>query len=82
MLDPERIRMGRLKLRLSQKRFGELIGQDQAYTSRLERGHITDITVGTLEKIADVLRVTTDYLLGREDDTTELQAAGVALVGA
>ena len=40
MLDTERICMGRLKLRLSQKRLGELIGQDPAYVSRLERGGI------------------------------------------
>ena len=66
MLDAERIRLCRLQLRLSQQRLGALIGQDQAYISRLERGGITDITVGTLERLADVLAVSTDYLLGRE----------------
>jgi transcriptional regulator with XRE-family HTH domain len=67
MLDAERIRMGRLKMRLSQKRLGELVGQDQAYISRVERGTITDITVRTLERFANVLQVSTDFLLARED---------------
>ena len=50
MLDTERVRMGRLKLRLSQKRLGAMIGQDQAYVSRLERGHFPEISMTTLER--------------------------------
>jgi transcriptional regulator with XRE-family HTH domain len=79
MLDAERIRMHRLRLRLSQKRLGELVGQDQAYISRLERGEISEITVGTLERLADAFHVTTDYLLGRTpalDTEDALVAAG------
>ena len=68
MLDAERIRLCRLQLRLSQQRLGDLVGQDQAYISRLERGGITDITVRTLERLADVLGVSADYLLGREEE--------------
>jgi transcriptional regulator with XRE-family HTH domain len=67
MLDTERVRMRRLQLRISQKVLGERIGQDQAYISRLEHGEITDITIRTLERLADTLQVTTDYLLGREN---------------
>jgi transcriptional regulator with XRE-family HTH domain len=69
MLDAERIRMKRLRLRMSQKQLGESVGQDQAYISRLERGEITDITARTLERLADALRCSTDYLLGRENAT-------------
>jgi transcriptional regulator with XRE-family HTH domain len=82
MLDSERIRMGRLKLRYSQKRLGELIGQDQAYISRLERGQISEITVSTLERLADVLGVSADYLLRRELSESDVEPAGAALVGA
>lgn len=71
MLDPERIRMTRLQLRLSQRQLGEMIGQDQAYISRLENGTITDITVGTLEQIADALQVRVEYLLRRDRETQE-----------
>jgi len=81
-LDKDRIRMRRLGLRLSQQRLGELIGQDQGYISRLERGEITDITVRTLARLADALGVSTDYLLGRKDKESEAWPAAVALVGA
>jgi transcriptional regulator with XRE-family HTH domain len=68
MLDRDRLRMRRLKLRLSQQQLGQTIGHDQGYISRLERGEITEITVRTLARLADALRVSTDYLLGRKDE--------------
>jgi transcriptional regulator with XRE-family HTH domain len=67
MLDIERVRLKRLMLRLSQKRLGELIGQDQAYVSRLERGHFPEISMTTLERLADALHVSMDFLAGRTD---------------
>jgi transcriptional regulator with XRE-family HTH domain len=66
MLDKDRLRMARLKLRLTQDSLGKAIGQDQSYVSRLERGEFTEITVTTLERLADVLQVSTDYLLRRD----------------
>ena len=71
MLDRDRLRMRRLKLRLSQQGLGKMIGHDQGYISRLERGEITDITVRTLARLADALHVSTDYLLGRREDEDE-----------
>ena len=65
MLDAERLRLRRTKERLTQKELGEAIGQDQTYMSRLERGVVTEITIQTLERLADALYVSTDYLLGR-----------------
>jgi transcriptional regulator with XRE-family HTH domain len=78
MLDRERLRLQRLKLRLTQQQLGQLIGQDQGYVSRLERGEVTEITVRTLGRIADVLHVSTDYLLGRKDEESEVLPAAVA----
>ena len=79
MLDRERLRIRRLKLRMSQQQLGTKIGHDQGYVSRLERGEITDITVRTLARLADALHVSTDYLLGRspvdEDEEESHQAA-------
>ena len=66
MLDIERVRLKRLMLRLSQKRLGKLIGQDQAYVSRLERGHFPE-SMTTLERLADALHVSMDFLAGRTD---------------
>jgi transcriptional regulator with XRE-family HTH domain len=71
-----------LKKRLSQRSLGEAIGQDQAYISRLEQGRITNVTVDTLEKLADVLEVSTDYLLGRvAEPDADLRSEPAALVG-
>jgi transcriptional regulator with XRE-family HTH domain len=77
MLDIERLRMRRLQLRLSQKQLGGHIGHDQGYVSRIERGEVTDITIRTLERLATALRVSTDYLLGRDEkaEDTEQWAA-------
>jgi transcriptional regulator with XRE-family HTH domain len=69
VLDIERLRLRRYQLRLSQARLGTQIGQDQGYISRLERGIVTDITIRTLVRLADVLGVTTDFLLGRSGTT-------------
>jgi transcriptional regulator with XRE-family HTH domain len=70
MLDCDRLRMSRLQLRLTQERLGQEIGQDQSYVSRLERGDFSQITILTLERLADALQVSTDYLLGRSETTT------------
>jgi transcriptional regulator with XRE-family HTH domain len=75
MLDTERVRMRRLQLRMSQKVLGERIEQDQAYISRLERGEITNITIRTLERLADTLHVTTDYLLGLKAGVENIHSA-------
>jgi transcriptional regulator with XRE-family HTH domain len=77
-LDRERVRMRRLRLRLSQEQLGSQIGHDQGYVSRLERGEIADITVRTLARLADALRVSTDYLLGRKDEESESMPAATA----
>jgi transcriptional regulator with XRE-family HTH domain len=82
MLDRDRLRMARLRLRLSQETLGRAIGQDQSYVSKLERGDLLDITINTLERLADVLRVSTDYLLRREEIESEAEPAAVALVSA
>ena len=71
MLDRNCLRMARLRLRLSQESLGKAIGQDQSYVSKLERGELTEITITTLERLADVLGVSADTLLGRKDKDSE-----------
>jgi transcriptional regulator with XRE-family HTH domain len=66
MLQPHRIRRKRQDAGLSQRRLAELVGTDQAHISRIERGERMEMSIQTLEKLADVFGVTTDYLLGRE----------------
>ena len=80
MLDRDRLRLARLRLRMSQESLGKAIGLDQQYISKLERGAITEITVTTLVRIADVLEVSMDYLAGRtsKEDVNLFEPAGVA----
>jgi transcriptional regulator with XRE-family HTH domain len=57
--------MARLGLRRSQGDLGKAIGQDQSYVSKLERGEIQEITISTLERLADELDLGVEELLGR-----------------
>jgi len=66
MVDIDRMRLRRLELRMSQGDLGKAIGQDQAYISKIERGQLGGMTVLMLERLADTLQVSTDFLLGRE----------------
>jgi transcriptional regulator with XRE-family HTH domain len=68
MIDAARIRLRRLELRMSQEELGKCLGQDQAYVSRLERGLIADITVGTFERLARALQVRLEALLKPDPD--------------
>jgi transcriptional regulator with XRE-family HTH domain len=65
MLDRNFLRQARERAHLSQQALGAHIGQDQQYISKLERGVLESMTIGTLVRLADVLGCTTDELLGR-----------------
>ena len=64
----ERIRALRKQKGLTQEELAKAIGVQRAVISKYETG-IVDISVSQLEKIADVLGVTVDYLLGGETKT-------------
>jgi transcriptional regulator with XRE-family HTH domain len=66
MLYGERVRTLRQQQSLSQGALGKVIGKDGQYVSKLERGILTSVSTTTLERLADVLKCSTDYLLGRE----------------
>jgi transcriptional regulator with XRE-family HTH domain len=76
--------MARLRLRMSQESLGKAIGLDQQYISKLERGTVTEITVTTLARLADVLGMSMDYLAGRtsKEDASLFEPADGALVPA
>ena len=78
MLDGTRIRQLRLQHALSQSQLGSLLEKDAQYVSKLERGILVNVTAETLERLADALECSTDYLLGREDEPSDLLAAVVA----
>lgn len=63
MVQGDRLRKARQRVQLSQQRLGVLIGHDQQYISKLERGVLPGMTVETLERLCRALQVSTDYLL-------------------
>ena len=77
----DRIRMHRARLRLSQSDLGGKVGLSTNGVSLIERGEV-DPRASVIKAIADVLGVSTDYLLGRKDTWGKLLPAQEALVEA
>jgi len=69
--------MHRARLRLSQSALGEKVGLSTNGISLIEKGKV-DPRASIILAIADVLGVSTDYLLGRKDTWGELQGADAA----
>jgi transcriptional regulator with XRE-family HTH domain len=61
----EKIKMARLRKKLSQKDLGQLADVHQKNISKYEQNLVIPSAIA-LKKIADVLKVTTDYLLGED----------------
>jgi transcriptional regulator with XRE-family HTH domain len=60
----ERIRQRRAELNLSQEQLGELSGLHRTYVGSVERGE-KHISVVTLQRIADALKMPLVYFLAR-----------------
>jgi transcriptional regulator with XRE-family HTH domain len=73
----------RRQRKLSQQELAELVGVNQSFISKIERGEQTNPNAETLKGLAKALGCTTDYLVGmHEDEDSELLPAAAALVGA
>ena len=78
----DRIRMHRARLHLSQTDLAKLIGISLTSMSAIERGD-TDPRASRIKKLAEILGVSADYLLGhREEDDSETMPASAELVPA
>jgi transcriptional regulator with XRE-family HTH domain len=69
MIKGERLREMRQQHQWTQEYLGKVIGQDGQYISKLEREVLPGMTVEILERLCDALRCSTDYLLGRENES-------------
>ena len=78
MIKGDRLRHTRERRQFSQQRLGEMIGQDQQYISKLERGVLPGMTTETLEKLCRALGCSADYLLDI-DETTESERVAAAV---
>jgi transcriptional regulator with XRE-family HTH domain len=73
-----RVLIARREKHLSQEALARAVGISVNTMARFERGEIGDLKASVLGKIADVLEVSTDYLLGRDSETDpELAAVAV-----
>lgn len=65
-----RVRQARQRLRLKQGDVARNAGLDAGNLSEIEHGHKPSARIETLASLANVLQVSTDYLLGLTDDPT------------
>jgi transcriptional regulator with XRE-family HTH domain len=66
-LSGDRLRRARERMHLSQEELAAALGTQQQAIQRWEKERVEPNSV-TLKQMADVLRVTTDYLLGLSDE--------------
>jgi transcriptional regulator with XRE-family HTH domain len=60
----EKIRELRLMADMSQEELGKRVGVQRAAIQKYEKGTVSNIPLGTLEKIANVFNVSPTYLVG------------------
>ena len=74
----ERIRKARIRYGMSQAELARRIKVSLNTMNKIEAGDTPDPRASRIKAIADVLGVSADYLLGREDEQSESLAAAVA----
>ncbi len=78
----ERIRTARTLRGWSQKELARRASLHHVMLNRLEKGHKAGVQAETIRRLAEALRVTSDYLLGLkdelEDEVSPLAATAVA----
>jgi len=70
-LTGKRIRQLRLEKNLSQEELGEAVGLRKAAIHKYESGLVVNIKQDTIEKLAEILQTTPQFLLGYSDEPAE-----------
>jgi transcriptional regulator with XRE-family HTH domain len=78
----QRIKMARIRLRITQAQLAERIGISINSLSQIESDETTNPRMSTLIALADALGVSMDYLAGRTDEGRSCEAAVEDLVPA
>jgi transcriptional regulator with XRE-family HTH domain len=68
MTTGERIKKARLELGMTQEELGEKVGVQKAAINKYETGIVVNLKRGVIVKLADVLNVTPEYLMGWDED--------------
>lgn len=71
-MDIERLKRARTVKQLSQSQIAQLLDIDRTTYAKWEQG-INNPTLARLEKLAEILEVTPNYLMGQEDDAIPLK---------
>ena len=75
-----RLRKRREELGFSQRELARLVNTRQATISDLERGTLKNPGVDIVRRLAKILGVTADWLIGMYEDDVEAETAAVAIV--
>jgi transcriptional regulator with XRE-family HTH domain len=78
----ERIRKARIRYGMSQAELARRIKVSLNTMNKIEAGETPDPRASRIRAIADVLGVSADYLLGREEEVGEFLPTAGLLVGA
>jgi transcriptional regulator with XRE-family HTH domain len=78
----DRIRKARIRYGMSQAELSRRVEISKNAMNLIETNKTTDPAASIVKAIADVLQVSTDYLLGRKDEDSDLLPTAVAMVGA
>jgi transcriptional regulator with XRE-family HTH domain len=64
----ERVHLHRRRKQLTQQQLGDEVGLSKASVYRIEKGEFDDVKGQTVVRLAQVLGVSADYLLGMTED--------------
>ena len=76
----QRIKIARIKNRITQTRLAERIGISTTALSQIESDETTNPHLSTVIALADALGVSIDYLVGRKENDRETEPADADLV--
>ena len=66
---PNNIKSERVRLNISQKELGDMLGVDESTIARWERD-IAPVKAGHLRKLSEIFHCPTDYIIGRSEERT------------
>lgn len=53
----DKMKILRMKMRMTQKQLAERIGVSQAYISKIENGHVNNLTIDKIDKLSHALMI-------------------------
>lgn len=72
MIDKDRLRRARMAKKISQQTAADLLGIDRTTYCKYEAGQSSP-NLARLQKLAELLEVTPNYLMGQEEDAIPLK---------